>query len=287
MKVNSLKLNDGGYPPPLTVIPAAPKVLFWIGADPSEWLDKPKVAIVGSRKVSAYGKDVTARITDEVARAGIVVISGLAYGVDSIAHQAALDAGSITVAVLPTALDNIYPAGHTDLAKRIIAGGGTLISEYPLGSTPHKSNFTARNRIVSGLADLVLITEAATRSGTLNTARFALEQGKTVAAVPGNITSPNSQGTNNLIKSGALPVTEAGDVLFALNISAGKAREQRAFRGSAEEEALLALIRSGISDQEELALLAGLDGAAVAGVLISLELAGCIKPAGGGQWLLG
>ncbi|MDB5161120.1 MAG: hypothetical protein JWO96_500 [Candidatus Saccharibacteria bacterium] len=283
--VSSLKHGGSGFPQSLIDIPSAPKELFWLGSPPSQWLDKPRVAIVGSRKISAYGRDVTAKLATQLAEAGVVIISGLAYGADSIAHQAALDAGGITVAVLPTSLDHIYPSAHANLAKQMANKGGTLISEYKLGSTPHIRNFTDRNRIISGLADIILITEAAERSGTLNTARYGLEQGRTVAAVPGNITSPNSQGTNKLIKSGALPVTEVADILFALNISPKKAAANRIFRGSKQEESVLKFIREGVTDQEELAVRAGLDGAAMSSVLISLELSGAIRPAGGGQWL--
>jgi DNA processing protein len=285
MKVNSLKQDHPGYPQILKNIHDAPKELFWVGGPLSQWLSTPKLAVVGSRKVSAYGKELTSKLTDELASAGVTIISGLAYGIDAIAHQAALDAGGRTVAVLPTGLNDIYPAVHKNLARQIIAAGGALVSEYAPGSAVYKGNFIARNRIVSGLADALLITEAAINSGSLHTARFALQQGKTVMAVPGNITSPGSVGCNNLIKSGAVPVTEADDVFFALNIKPSARTSTKVFRGSAQEELILRLIKEGTYAQEELAVAAKLSGPAVAGALTMLEISGHIKAAGGGNWL--
>lgn len=285
MKVNSLKHDSPSYPQILKNIPAAPEQLYWAGAALDEWLASPKVAIVGSRKASAYGREVTHKLSSQLAEVGVVIISGLAYGIDAVAHQAALEVGGRTVAVLPTSLDRVYPATHQNLAKQIMTSGGTLISEYGSGSAVFKLNFLARNRIVSGLADLVLITEAAINSGSLHTAQFALTQGKTVMAVPGNITNPGSIGCNNLIKSGALPVTEVGDIFFALNIQPTKRVNQRVFRGSAQEEKILSLIRAGVSSQEELAIATKLSAQSVASALTILEISGHIRPAGNGHWL--
>ena len=284
MKVNTLTLKSPDYPDILKNIPQPPQRLFWTGAVPGEWLNSPRVAVVGSRKASYYGKDVTQRIVDELARAGVVIISGLAFGIDAISHLAALEAGGCTVAVLPTPLQQIYPASHLSLAKRIVEGGGSLVSEYPEGAPSYRLNFIARNRIVSGLADVLLITEAAVNSGSLHTARFALEQGKTVMVVPGNITSPGSEGCNNLIKSGAVPVTNAKDVFFALNIQLGKASSARNFDGSPEAQQVLQLIRDGLSDQEELAIASKLDSPTMGSALTMLEISGYIRPAGGGHW---
>lgn len=281
--VNILKLNDPSYPQILKTIPSAPKQLFWLGSEPSRWLTKPRVAIVGSRKASPYGRQVTHKLAGDLAGAGVVIISGLAFGIDAIAHQATLEAGGITTAVLPTSLDQIYPTSHLQLARQITEQGGTLISEYPKGSEAYKVNFVARNRIVSGLADILLITEAAANSGTMHTARFALEQGKTVMVVPGNITHPGSIGCNNLIKSGAIPVTETNDIFFELGIKTEETA-RRPFRGSEKEQAVLTLIKQGIADQEELALATKLDGATIGSVLTMLEINGYIKALGGGNW---
>ena len=284
-KVKSLKLSDQTYPSLLRSIDNPPKQLFWQGTAINSWLEKPKVAIVGSRKVSGYGRQVTTKFAYELARQGVVVISGLALGVDSIAHQAALKAGGITVAILPTSLEQIYPASHAGLARQIINSGGSLISEYKPSDPIYKVNFTARNRIITGLSDIVLITEASLKSGTLTTARYALEQGRTVMAVPGNITSLTSEGTNNLIKSGAAPATKLDDILFELGYKPSR-QTRTVFRGSPEEEAIFKLIESGTSSQEELALKASLSAAAVASALTALELAGQVKAAGSGHWIL-
>lgn len=284
MQVNILKLNDPSYPDVLRMIPSAPKQIYYTGANPSSWLDRPRIAIVGSRRISPYGKTVTDRLVTDLSRAGVVIISGLALGVDAESHKACLSAGGLTVAVLPTSLDKIYPASHNNLAREIVERGGTLISEYPAGSDAYKVNFIARNRIVSGLADGLLITEAAVNSGTMHTARFALDQGKTVMAVPGNITNAGSQGTNNLIKSGAIAVTEASDILAALNIRADTKKQMSLFVGSKEEKQVYKLIKSGISSQEDLAAKAKLDAGALNSILTMLEINGYIKPLGGGNW---
>jgi DNA processing protein len=284
MIVNSLKLNNPCYPNSLKHVSGPPKQLFWTGSELQNWLNLPKVAIVGSRKISPYGKQITRKFASELARAGVVIISGLAFGVDAEAHQATTETGGLAVAVLPTPLDRISPVSNQQLARKILEQNGTLISEYPNGEEVHVSNFVARNRIVSGLCDVLLITEAAVNSGSLHTARFALEQGKTVMAVPGNITSPVSEGCNNLIKSGAVPVTDVSDILFALKIDPAKQRQSRAFQGTPEEEKILALISQGVGVQEELAIATNLDGASIGSALTMLEINGHIRSLGAGNW---
>jgi DNA processing protein len=285
MDVNILKLTDPGFPEGLSVINSPPAQIYWAGADPKEWLSKPKVAIVGSRKATAYGRNITTKLSQELAAAGVVIISGLAYGIDVVAHQAALAANGVTVAVLPTGLDQIYPAAHAHIGHQILLHG-SLITEYKQASPGFKANFIARNRLVSGLADVLLITEAAVNSGSLHTARFALEQGKTVMAVPGNINSPTSEGCNNLIKSGAIPVTEVDDIFFALKLSPKTAKAKRSFSGSKAEQLVFEFIKEGLSAQEDIATAARLDGPALASALTMLELSGYIRPAGGGNWVL-
>lgn len=285
IKINTLTLRDPDFPPVLKQIPSPPHELYFLGAGFEKWTNKPRVAIVGSRKITAYGRGVTEKLTRDLAREDVVVISGLAYGVDAAAHYAALESGGLTIAVLPTALDRIYPAAHYGLAKRIVQSGGTLVSEYRSGSAAYKVNFIARNRIVSGLADVLLITEAALNSGTMNTAKFALEQGKSVMAVPGNINNPMSEGCNNLIKSGAIPVTSAADIFFELNIAPRASRP--VFSSSKEEKMLYSLILEGMSSQEELALNTNLDTAALNANLTSLEISGYIRPVGNGRWVAG
>lgn len=286
MKIHKITLSTSDVPEKLRNIPSPPKQLFVLGNDVNELLKRPCVTIIGSRKVSAYGRVVTTSLAGELARAGIVIISGLALGVDSLAHKAALDAGGPTIAVLPTGLDRIYPATHQDLARQIVEKGGALVTEYPEGTTVYKTNFIARNRIASGLGDALLITEAAEKSGTLHTANFALEQGRPVLAVPGNITSPNSVGTNNLIKSGATPVTSVDDVFYVLGIKPEKAKKEAPKSSDPNEQILLDLIYAGIDDGAELLEKSALDLRIFNQTLTMLEIRGLIRPLGNNRWAL-
>lgn len=245
-------------------------------------LQQPCLAIVGSRAVSPYGQQVTTMLAQAAARAGIVVISGLALGIDSIAHRAALEAQGSTIAVLPGGLKRIYPASHQRLAKQITHRGGALVSEYHGAVSPMKHQFIARNRLIAGLADAVLITEAAERSGSLHTAQFALEDGKDVLVVPGNITSQGSKGVNNLIKVGATPITSAGDLLEYFG---AKQPVQVAFMGAnREEQTLLDLLQQGITRGSELLARSKLSAAQFNQTLTMLEITGYIKPLGNDHW---
>lgn len=289
MKISSLTPYNSAYPRLLATIATPPAELFYLSqTPPEEFWQRPKVAIVGSRKVSAYGRSVTHKLAFELARAGVVIISGLALGVDAIAHRAALEAGGLTIAVLPSSIEKIYPASHHNLARQIVQQHGALITEYTAGSImAFKSNFIARNRIVSGLSDGLLITEAAEKSGTLHTARFALEQGREVLVVPGNITSPTSAGTNNLIKSGASVVTSADDVLFALGVSQSLERTSGTIQGANEQEqAILDALISGITDADELLIKSHLDAITFGQSLTMLEICGKIRPLGNNQWAI-
>ncbi len=185
LKIKKITINDRGYPKLLKEIYNPPKELFYLGEIQAE--ENLPLAIVGTRKVSNYGKQATIELGRALARAGFTIISGLALGVDGLAHQAALDAGTRTVAVLGCGLDNIYPPTHKKLAEKIIASGGAVISEYPPGTPPLKQNFPARNKIVSGLSLGVLVIEAPETSGALITARYALDQNREVFAVPCSI----------------------------------------------------------------------------------------------------
>ncbi len=278
-----LTLKNSEIPDSLQHIPQPPKVLHVLG-ELSPLLDMPKVAIVGSRKVTPYGRHVTQKLAGELARAGVVIVSGLALGVDSIAHEACLEAGGKTIAVLPTGLDNIYPSSHRGLAQQIIEQGGALISEYNLGTPGYKQNFIERNRLVSGISDGVLIPEAAIKSGTLHTANFALDQGITVMAVPGNITSDTSSGTNSLLKSGAVLVTEVDDIFQALKLDKPGQQKQLPLAANQEEQAILDLISMGISDGSLLLVQSGLGPSIFNQTLTMLEITGKIKALGAGNW---
>jgi DNA processing protein len=284
VKILELPLDSPDYPDCLRHISSAPKKLFYIGSL-IPLLSQPRLAVIGTRKVSPYGKAVTSQLTRSAAEQGIVIVSGLALGVDGLAHQATLEAGGKTIAVLANGLDQIYPATHRQLAEQILRQGGAIVSEYPVGTPPLRQHFIARNRIVSGLSDGVLITEAADKSGTLHTANFALEQGRTVMAVPGNITSGLSSGTNNLIKTGATPITCGEDILIALGLEPKTiASEQLA--ANAEEAAILDALMRGISDGSELLEVSGLAPQIFNQTLTMLEITGKIRPLGAGHWAL-
>ena len=259
-----------------------PTEIFVRSTNLDDLLQRPRVAIVGSRKVSPYGKATTIKLTSELARAGVVIVSGLAMGVDGLAHRAALDAGGLTIAVLPGSLDKIYPANHRYLAQQIAEKGGALITEYPTGAITYPGNFIARNRLIAALSNAILITEAAQKSGSLHTARFALEQGKEVLAVPGNITSLMSSGTNALIKSGATPVTCAEDIFHILGISPRAAIPPKG--NTPEEQLLLDLMYKGVSEGAALQLQSNLDIQKFNQTLTMLEITGKIRSLGANQW---
>jgi len=286
MNNNKIALSTSDVPEKLRNIPQPPKQLFVMGNDVNELLKKPCVTVVGSRKVSAYGKAVTLGLTGELAKAGIVIISGLALGVDSLAHKAALDSGGLTIAVLPSGVNHVYPSMHHYLAEQILQQGGALVSEYPDGTPPLKHRFIERNRIASGLGDALLITEATDRSGTLHTANFALEQGKPVLAVPGNITSPTSAGTNNLIKTGATPVTSVQDIFHALGLESAQKKREAPRSANPNEQIMLDLLFAGLSDGTELFDQSGLEVSLFNQTLTMLEIRGQIRPLGNNRWSL-
>ena len=249
-------------------------------------LQSPRLAIIGSRKVSPYGRGVTQTLTAELASKGIVIVSGLALGTDSIAHQACLDVGGQTIAVLPCGLDKIYPSSHTNLARNIVKNGGAIVTEYDFDTTPFPSNFLERNRIVAALSEGVLVTEAAIRSGSLNTANHALQLGKPVFAVPGNITNPLSAGCNNLIKAGAIPVTCVEDILTALKWRDLNISQRDIKGGTDEEQVIIDLLKSGVSDGAELLIESDLDASRFNQALTMLEITGSIRPTGANHWTL-
>lgn len=211
-----LVLDDGTYPALLREIPDPPITLYVRGRW-MECVEAPSVAIVGSRGCSTYGKSVAGVLARELASRGVTIVSGLARGIDAAAHRGALEAGGRTVAVLGTGVDEVYPRDHQKLANEIVEAGGALVSQFPLGTPPVAENFPYRNRIISGLSLGVVLVEAAENSGSLITARLAMEQNREVLAVPGNITARNSFGTNYLIKSaGAKLVQQWQDVAAEL-----------------------------------------------------------------------
>jgi DNA processing protein len=283
--MNINKLMRDSIPARLLHIADPPKQLFVTGVGLESLLSAPAVAMVGSRRVSPYGSSVTTKLAQQLAEQGIVIVSGLALGVDGLAHRAALQAGGKTIAVLPGPLEKIYPRAHHQLAEQILRQGGALVSEYPAGTETLRPNFIARNRLVSGLSDALLITEAAEKSGTLHTARFALEQGRDVMVVPGNITSPTSVGCNNLLKAGAHPITSYEDVLHVLGLEE-TGTQQQIFGGNEHEQLLLDLLKSGVSDGDELQLKSQLDITLFNQTLTMLEISGKVRSLGANGWTI-
>ncbi len=282
MNIRHITTKSKEFPNLLKEIPQPLQRLWLMGAELNN--DEKRLTVVGTRNPTRYGRKITEQLVKEVASAGVTIVSGLAIGTDCLAHKAALDAGGKTIAIMPRGLDIIYPPGNQKLAERILANGGTLISEYPPGTEAFTWNFVARNRIQSGISEAVLIIEAAEKSGTLITANFALEQDRTVMAVPGNIDSLVSIGTNKLIRDGATPVTCAQDILEALeiNIKSSKVAEYRPENKA--EESIIKLIKSGISNSEEIQVKSKLGAIEYSTALTMLEIKGIITQSAPGLW---
>lgn len=268
--------GDAAFPKRLATIHDPPPGLFVRGGAPLELLDRPTVAIVGARACSAYGTAVALTLGQELAAAGVVVVSGLARGVDAAAHRGALDAGE-TVAVLGCGVDRDYPRAHASLAAAIVQRG-LILSEYAPDVEPAPWRFPARNRIVAGLADATVVVEARERSGALITADLALDEGREVLAVPGEITSRLSHGTNHLLRLGATPVTCVADVLAAIGVEPAPAHDVVLDERLAEVRAAVA---DGPAAADEVAERTGLPPAAVAAALVELELLGLVGEADG------
>lgn len=285
MKINEIIPDKHKFLQITAHIPNPPKKLYYIGELPAKRV--PTIAIVGTRKPTSYGVEVTTRLASELAGKGVVVVSGLALGTDALAHKAALSAKGVTVAVLPCGLNTIAPRSNRQLAIDIISHGGALVSEYHVDDeVAWKSNMHARNRIVSGLSDAILITEASARSGTLNTAAHALAQGKTVFVVPGNITSPSSAGCNALLKQGATPVTETSDILQVIAPDLVSPQATLALGNNPIESKIITLLDSGVRDGEQIQRELGLVTGEFNTALTMLELSGTIRALGANQWTL-
>lgn len=278
--------EDDEYPQRLKETPGAPPLLYILGEITPQ--DSWAVGIVGTRRATAYGKEATIRLATGLVEAGISIVSGLARGIDTIAHRAALDAGGRTLAVLGSGLDVIYPAENRNIAKQIVEEGmGAVVTEYPLGTQPDAVNFPPRNRIISGLSLGVLVVEAAEKSGALITVEFALEQGRDVFSVPGPLTSRMSEGTNNLIKTGAKCVTAASDILeeLDLNMVTEHVEAVRALPSDPTERMLLEHLQDDTRHIDELTNLSGLPTSTVSALLTMMELKGLVRCIGGMQYV--
>jgi DNA processing protein len=280
-----LAWDDPAYPKPLLQLADAPPVLCYAGR--CELLRGPALAIVGSRNATPRGVEHAEAFARALSDAGFTIVSGLALGIDAGAHRGGLEGAASSVAVLGTGLDRIYPASNKALAKELAARGGVL-SEFPLGTPPLKQNFPQRNRIISGLARGVLVVEATLESGSLITARLAVEQGREVFAIPGSIDSPFSKGSHRLIRDGAKLVETAADVLEELGVASHRSDPAEAPSGDARARdpgrRVLAALGHDPAGVESLVVRTGLPTQSVAAALVELELAGKVALMPGGTY---
>ena len=278
--IKILTWKDEAYPQRLKEIEQPPPVLYVRG----EYLpdDLYAVAIVGTRRVTPYGRQITEELSSFLAANGITVISGLARGVDAIAHQAALKAGGRTIGILGSGVDKIYPPEHRQMAEQMMTQGGVM-SDYAPGTPPDASNFPPRNRIISGLSLAVVVIEAGETSGALITAEFAAEQGREIFAVPGSILAPQSKGTNKLIRNGALPLLSVDDLMQSLNLS--RMGEHKAARkimpGDETEARLITVLGSEPLHVDEIRNQTELPIEKVSAALALMELKGMVRQVGG------
>jgi DNA processing protein len=285
-RVTVVSWNDAAYPPALTTIADPPFVLWVRGVAAS--LSTPAVAIVGARAASAYALTVAERLAADLAGAGLTVVSGLARGVDSAAHRGAISAGGTTIGVLGSGIDVIYPPEHGPLV-RDIEKSGAVISELVPGTVPQPRFFPMRNRIISGLTRAVVVIEAGEKSGSLITARCALEQGRDVLAVPGNVLSGRNRGAHALLRDGATIVESVDDILAELGMSAAVGAnggcEERRRGGRAADPVLHCLTPGEPANLDEIAERSGLSPSRLLPRLFELELQGAIARVGGGRFV--
>ncbi|MCY3802407.1 MAG: DNA-processing protein DprA [Chloroflexi bacterium] len=284
-----ITFGSAAFPPLLREIPSPPAVLYVQGGFTEQDLTRT-IAMVGTRRISPYGRQITSLLAADLAAAGLTVISGLAFGVDGAAHRAALDAGGRTVAVLGTGIDIVYPAKHRGLAEEV-AKSGAVVTEFPPGTKPAGENFPQRNRIISGLSMATLVTEAPVKSGALITASFANHQGRDVLAVPGDVFSVNSAGCNALIRDGAVMARNADDALETINFAARTIQlpfEVEPPPPMREDERQVAQVLSlKPIHRDEITRSCGLPASKVAALLTIMEMKGLAKDVGGGHYVQG
>lgn len=274
-KIEFLGFNEDGYPESLKKISDPPIGLF-VKGNLKLLDDKNKIAVVGARKITSYGEQVTESLVRDLSNNLFVIVSGMALGIDAIAHKTAIDAGGQTIAVLGCGVDCPFPLENERLYSEIIDSGGLIVSEYPLGAPPNKGTFPARNRIIAGLSKAVLVTEAAEDSGSLITANLAIEQGKTVFAVPGPITSKTSAGTLELIKQGAIPTSSIEDIQKKLNIkSTGKAKKELVL--TKDEELIYKILENEDQTVDEISKRTKLPISVLSVILSGMELNGILR----------
>lgn len=284
-KINRDGITNNSLLSPLLEIAQPPQELYKKGILPTK--KRPVVAIVGTRRPSAYGREITQTLAHDLAKSGVVIVSGLAMGVDTIAHTACLEAGGTTIAIVAQGLHEIYPASNRGLAHTITQSGA-LMSEYPPGTPALKHHFLARNRLVSGIADAIIVTEAANRSGTFSTVTHALDQNKEVFAVPGPITSLLSVGPNRLLQQGARVVLTAQDVLqvIAPNLLPATQQAKLVFGDTPLEVKIIELIQSGVRDGDTLQRKSKATASEFLQTLTLMELKGTLHNSGANQWTI-
>jgi len=279
--IKTISIKDKNYPKLLKEIKDVPEVLYYRG---EIWAEENCFAVVGTRRCSAYGKQVALEIAGDLAETGLTIVSGLAPGIDTFAHLAVVERGKRTIAVLGTGIDekSIYPQENLKLARKILELGGSLISEYPSGTHGSEFTFPQRNRIISGISLGVLIIEAKQKSGALITANWAKKQGRKIFAIPGPIHSSNSKGCHYLIKQGAKLVENANDILKELNLNLSISEINRVVKGENEEENLiLGVLKEEALDVDKIIEKTKLSVAKVAGTLAILEIKGKVRNLGG------
>jgi len=292
-KLNELKISfvcvkDDNYPALLKTIHDPPAVLYYLGELPDN--AKKTVSIIGSRRCSEYGLIVSRKMSRDLTARGVIIVSGMAKGIDSSAHIGAISAGGKTVAVLGCGVNICYPAENTALRDKIIKNG-CAVSEYPPGTKPYHTNFPERNRIISGLSQAVVVVEAATKSGTLITANMALEQGREVLAVPGNVTSALSAGTNNLIYQGAVPARDYKDILYAIgmkdikDVTPEKKQDAAQLTIAPDEKLVYDCINLEPASSEMIAEKTNLPVTAITLICMKLEIKGLIKKMPGQRYI--
>ncbi len=283
--VRAVSMEDDDYPEKLRVIPDAPELLYIRGTIP----EGPALSVVGSRHNTRYGRDSALRLSRDIAACGVLIVSGLARGIDTAAHEGALSGNGKTAAVLGCGLDLIYPPENKELAEKIVASGGALVSEFALGTPPLPYHFPRRNRIISGLSDALLLIEAALRSGTQSTVNHALDQGRMVFALPGNIDSPGSELPLKLLKEGAEMCTCPSDILSRLRVPERRTEVGEAVSLSDPAPAdhpVLRALRLEEKTFEELLAETGMDAGSLSGELSLLELDGKIEKRPGRAYAL-
>ena len=283
--VRAVSMEDSDYPEKLRMIPDAPELLYIRGTIP----EGPALSVVGSRHNTRYGRDSALRLSRDIASCGVLIVSGLARGIDTAAHEGALSGSGKTAAVMGCGLDQIYPPENKALAEKIVASGGALVSEFALGTPPLPYHFPRRNRIISGLSDALLLIEAALRSGTQSTVNHALDQGRMVFALPGNIDSPGSELPLKLLKEGAEMCTCPSDILSRLHVPERRAEEREALSASGPAPAdhpVLRALRLEEKTFEELLAETGMDAGSLSGELSLLELDGKIEKRPGRAYAL-